>query len=62
MKGLLLKDFYTTKANIFIAILSCIVMAIGLAIVISPSVVIILIAIPLRPIKLGDSSYSPKGI
>lgn len=47
MKGLLLKDFYTTKANIFIAILSCIVMAIGLAIVISPSVVIILIAIPL---------------
>ena len=47
MKGLLLKDFYTTKANIFVAFLSCIVMAIGLSIVISPSVVIILITIPL---------------
>ena len=47
MKGLLLKDFYTTKANIFVAFLSCIVMAIGLSVVISPSVVIILITIPL---------------
>lgn len=47
MKGLLLKDFYTTKANILVAFLSCIVMAIGLSIVISPSVVIILVAIPL---------------
>ena len=47
MKGLLLKDFYTTKANILVAFLSCIVMAIGLSIVISPSVIIILVAIPL---------------
>ena len=47
MKGLLLKDFYTTKANILVALLSCLVMAIGLSFVISPSVVIILVAIPL---------------
>ena len=47
MKGLLLKDFYTTKANILVSLLSCLVMAIGLAFVISPSVVIILVAIPL---------------
>ena len=47
MKGLLLIDFYTTKANILVALLSCLVMAIGLSFVISPSVVIILVAIPL---------------
>ena len=47
MKGLLLKDFYTTKANILVALLSCLVMGIGLCFVISPSVVIILVAIPL---------------
>lgn len=47
MKGLLLKDFHTTKANILVALLSCLVMAIGLSFVISPSVVIILVAIPL---------------
>lgn len=47
MKGLLLKDFYTTKANIFVALLSCLVMAIGLSFVISPSVIIILVTIPL---------------
>ena len=45
MKGLLLKDFYTTKANILVALLSCLVMAIGLSFVISSSVVIILVAI-----------------
>lgn len=60
MKGLLLKDFYTTKANIFVALFACLVMAIGLSFVISPSVVIILVAIPLSMTVSGTITADKK--
>lgn len=47
MKGLFLKDFYIMRANILVVIISCIIITIGLSMLISPSVIIIMTAVPL---------------
>ena len=48
MKGLLLKDIYIARATILISIITCIVIAIGLSMLISPSVIIIISAVVLN--------------